>query len=264
MRVLGLVTYKNINNGQHKKEAMHTQPTILIKMREIEQALFKEKKPQLLTQQELKKLDNHNGYKFISLMREILTTNYSVWGIPCKEAVEDIKQEVGDWQVLEVFGSPGLLSYFLSLANVNVHCTDLYPGIHYMAGLDTVQTYYEIEQIGATDAVKKYPQAQYILMSWVPYLSSIAYPALEQMHTNQRLIYIGEPKGGCTADLATYQALEANFTKIKFLNWYNPPSIHDRCTIYERTTNPWIASDSTFFGVSTEHYEEEGVPNYLS
>ncbi|MDR1960761.1 MAG: hypothetical protein LBQ16_00585 [Gracilibacteraceae bacterium] len=112
--------------------------------------------------------------------------------------------------VLEIMSGKGYLAYMLNKAGVKIIATD-------------IQTennkYYKIEQIEATQAIKKYAgDIDFIIMSWPEYRSASGKEALKAMReyaANAYMIFIGENKDGCTADDEFYDILEYAEGEIK-------------------------------------------------
>jgi len=66
-----------------------------------------------------------------------------------------------------------------------------------------------IEEMDHTDAMKAYPDRT-IFLCW-PYMSAMAWDMTKMMKSGQKLIYIGERYGGCTASDEFFDELEENF-----------------------------------------------------
>lgn len=119
-----------------------------------------------------------------------------------------LKEIIGDSKVLEIMC--GLGSYTATLRSLGVpaiatddmswmdYDTSKYQGWKKNAWID------DVESLDAVSAIKKYGKTVgFILMSWPPQNEPYAYEALQAMRTVNpecRMIYIGEEKGGCTAD----------------------------------------------------------------
>lgn len=109
--------------------------------------------------------------------------------------------------VLEIMCGLGSYTYTLRSLNVPVIATDDYSWIDDDPKfVDWKQKPWidDIERIDAISAIQKYGDCvDYVLMSWPPMNEDLAAKALETMRTVNakcHMIYVGEEKGGVTAD----------------------------------------------------------------
>lgn len=119
-----------------------------------------------------------------------------------------LAQIINEEPVLEIMCGLGSYSHTLESLGVHVIPTDD------MSWIDYESSKYQnwkknawsnkIERIDAVQAIKKYgKEVGYILMSWPPQNELFAYDALLEMRKVNpacRMIYIGEKRGGCTAN----------------------------------------------------------------
>lgn len=105
-------------------------------------------------------------------------------------------------RVLEVMAGTGALASVLKSEGVDINVTDNKSWKSSSERWNT-QPHIPIEELDAVAAIKKYDKVDYIIMSWPPYDSPIAYMVLMTKricNPNAIIIYIGEGYGGCTAD----------------------------------------------------------------
>jgi hypothetical protein len=98
------------------------------------------------------------------------------------------------------------------------------------------KSYVEVAQDESTSLVKHYPEAA-LFLCWPPYADSMANDVLQQ-YTGNRLFYIGEGEGGCTADDDFHGRLQYEWTcieRIRIPQWWG---IHDELYHYVRGRNP--------------------------
>jgi hypothetical protein len=132
--------------------------------------------------------------------------------------------------LLEVGSGTGYWAYELRQAGADIVVTDPapYSGIAY----DPTKIWLEPERIDATVAVSKYP-GRTLLMVWPSLERPWAHEALEA-YEGDALIYVGEGYGGCTADDAFHELLEARWTETQQIDMPQWWGLHDYCAIYRR------------------------------
>ncbi|MGL4737194.1 MAG: hypothetical protein ACRCW2_07010 [Cellulosilyticaceae bacterium] len=136
---------------------------------------------------------------------------------------------LGDKKVLEVMAGTGCLTYGLRSSGVTIHATDdLSEGLYSKFWIE------DLEQLDCIESIKKYgKEIDYLLVSWAadtaPLLTVVR--LLKHINPRAKIIYIGEPKGGCTGhdtlweivtpihDNAFYQAV------FNYRSWYG---LHDK------------------------------------
>lgn len=140
-----------------------------------------------------------------------------------------------DMNILEVGAGTGFLSY--QLQKLDLHVTAIDQKIQNNT-YGFQKTYFDIIEDDAIDFLKNHSEFDLIIMSWPNYNTSFAYNILKNMRPKQKLLYIGEGFGGCTAndhffDLLTEKAIELPETNL-LQNYSNSwPSIHDLPFLYE-------------------------------
>jgi len=120
------------------------------------------------------------------------------YSLVCRSWVRPLAEFIGSRKVLEIMSGTGALAKALRDEGTDIIATDDYSWKATFAGQWT-----KVEKRSALSAIKKYGKSvDFIIMSW-PYLDDMALKSLEKMRTvnpDCRLIYIGEPMGGCNAD----------------------------------------------------------------
>lgn len=129
-------------------------------------------------------------------------------------------------KVLEVMAGTGALSKVLLDNRIDIRATD---DMSWHERRNWT-TYTDVENLDAVEAVKKYNNVDYIIMSWPPYESPIALRVLQTMriyNPKASIIYIGEGYGGCTADDDFHD--EGLFSGLTDVNKHYKPfyGIHD-------------------------------------
>ncbi len=126
------------------------------------------------------------------------------YSLVCRSWVRPLADFIGSRRVLEVMCGTGALAKALRDQGVSVIATD-----NQSWKATFVRSWTEVEKCDALKAVKKYGKdVDFVLMSW-PYLDDMALKTLGKMRAVNpgcRLIYIGEPEGGCTGSDAFFDA----------------------------------------------------------
>lgn len=108
------------------------------------------------------------------------------------ELIETLSDFLYGKKVLEVMSGTGMLAWHLQENGVDILATDSGEW-----NLPEIQEGF-VKRIDAVQALKKYDNADIILMCW-PYMDDAAYKVLKSLNKNQKLICCGE-MNGCTAD----------------------------------------------------------------
>ena len=136
---------------------------------------------------------------------------------------------------LEVMAGCGSISKCLKDKGIDIIATDNYSwNNHYWFNKNN--NWCDIENIDCVKAIQKYGQSiDYIIMSWPPYDSPEANNVLlevqrinKEFNKNIKIIYIGEGKGGCTANDDFFENI-MHVNNLKHINkhFYNHFGIHD-------------------------------------
>jgi len=129
--------------------------------------------------------------------RRDFTQNFG-WSVPTKEVIDKLQQFVGNDKILEVGAGKGLWAKLMQDAGMSLTPTDLHSGgdNSYYGGSDS---FTQITQMDAEEAVLSFSDHTVLFLNWPPYDSPMAANALKKFSGN-KLIYIGEGPGGCTAN----------------------------------------------------------------
>jgi len=153
------------------------------------------------------------------------------WAIPDVDSIFGIAEFatngfVEDTTILEINAGKGLWAYLLQLALVPVIPTDSNPW---------KDSFTRIEKMDAASAVHRF-KPKILMTIWPSYDESYATVALYDFlrFGGEKLIYVGESEGGCTADRRFHEILDKDFTVERVI--YNPcfSGIYDSVTLYER------------------------------
>ena len=178
----------------------------------------------------------------LSLSRHEYCGKYS-WSVPDPISVAFVAAHLGA-KAVEMGAGMGYYAWQLAQAGVDILCYDIAPPSiatdnHYHSPRtgrnedfsgQTVNTYHPVLQ-GTPDLLQHHTDRS-LFLCWPP-MSDMAVRCLAS-YKGDKLVYIGEYDGGCTADETFFAALEKGWTEIatrKPLQW---ESIHDVIQIYER------------------------------
>lgn len=165
--------------------------------------------------------------------RDYFTQNYG-WSIPDKQSLQKIKRFVGSDQVLEIGSGYGLWAKLMKEIGINVIATDVLSDLEQKEYRPLDKFFTEVEDMPHSQAINKYGSANVLMLSWPPYLCSMATQSIKDFK-GHKLIFIGEGRGGCTADDGFFQELENNWQKVERVDemrrW---DDIYDSLTLWKR------------------------------
>ena len=161
-------------------------------------------------------------------------TSHGIYGIPCIEAIDDIKKAVPEHTILEVMGGTGYLSHWLRIhGNMDVICTGLQLKDWQFS---KAKQWVPVELLKASEAVLKYPDRT-VLVSWIPCGGcddNDDILMLQNMAPGQQLILIGEDTGGCTGSEWFFDTLNDNFEECGSGRWVSARYIHDTMRFFKK------------------------------
>ena len=155
------------------------------------------------------------------------------WSVPSKEAIDKIKNFVGDGKVLEVGSGYGLWAKLLRDADINTHATDNLSWPENSTWHPSKKQFTSIENISNIEAIEKYPGYNVLMMSWPDYDKPFAVNSLETFK-GDKIIYIGEGTYGCTGCDRFHALLDKEWEKVGDVDIPNWSGIHDYLSLYVR------------------------------
>lgn len=158
-------------------------------------------------------------------------TDKFAWAIPTEEAITAIKEHIDGRALLEVGAGLGLWARLLSDAGITVTATDLKQSPAH-ADFSMMETYFPVERRGAVSAVRKYQECRALMLCWPPYDGPMAAKALREFN-GDRVVYVGEGAGGCTANDAFHRRLEGEWVEVRSVSIPQWEGIHDRVELYK-------------------------------
>ena len=137
--------------------------------------------------------------------------NISSFALVSKKWVKPLADYIGGKKCLEIMAGKGVLSKCLSDYGADITATDNFTWKWHRSKQEKAgrplgheELWYAIEDMDCVDSVIKYgSRIGFIICSWPPYRDNKLHEALLKMreiNSECRLIYIGENRGGCTAD----------------------------------------------------------------
>lgn len=141
----------------------------------------------------------------------------------------------GPW--LEIGAGPGALAEAIKKAGGRVVATDNYSwtGKNMQVRGNWVGQHgkvYKAEAAHAATWIRRRPSIG-LLTSW-PYMDSMAFDAASLLVPGQKLAYIGENRGGCTASTEFFDLMDAKFEIIDGAGVDQFYGLHDHLTIFRR------------------------------
>jgi len=127
---------------------------------------------------------------------------------------------IGEKTCLEIMAGKGVLAQALHECGVHMLATDDFSWKWHRNSqnkqgqpLIRDELWHNVEDIDALEAVKKYPQADFILCACPPFGCERLYHILrhiQQHNPTTQIIYIGETKGGCHAENKFFNTAKIN------------------------------------------------------
>lgn len=229
----------------HKKIPYHTH-----KLHNMATTLLQQTIEQVEEYNQMMKIIEENGPKLVEdddeeeesmeaiydeLGRKDHFQNTFSWAYPSKQAQDEICDFVNtqndtteSQKILEVGSGQGLWAKLLNLRNLNVTATD-----NFSSHCNFEQMFSHVENLSADQAVAKYNDHQILMLIWPPYAKPMAYQTLLKFK-GDKVIYIGEGNGGCTADNYFHKELDDNWELVKYVDiptWY---CLRDSLFLYKR------------------------------
>lgn len=163
--------------------------------------------------------------------RPILTDKYS-WAIPNAEALAAIAEQ---GKIVEVGAGNGYWASLLRANGVDVVAYDSNPVETGTNDFHTsTKTSWTDVAKGDSKSAAQHPDRA-LMLSWPPQESSMAYDTLKAYKGNT-LIYIGEGRGGCTANQQFFDRLARDWEPIEEVDIPQWKDMHDTLQIYKRRT----------------------------
>jgi len=131
---------------------------------------------------------------------------------------------------LEVGAGSGYLSRLLANRGADVIATDIIDQQHY--GF-THGRWFDIVKMDAADAAARHPDRT-VLMSWPCMGEDWSAQVLDAIVPGQKVLHIGEGRGGCTGCARLYDLLGTCFERVEGISLPRFYGMHDAAAIYRR------------------------------
>lgn len=175
-----------------------------------------------------------------------LCRTYS-WAIPDPESLAFLAQWVNE-PVVEMGAGTGYWAWQLSQMGFDIVAYDQDPphvsgknhwhsprnGAEGDLTNETRSTFFPVQE-GTPESLKSHAE-RILFLCWPPYDDTMAFHCLEN-YAGNRIVYIGEGSGGCTADDAFHERLEQEWQEVashRPVQWFG---IHDYITVYLRKSD---------------------------
>ena len=150
------------------------------------------------------------------------------WSIPNREALSAIASR---GPVVEIGAGAGYWAYCLSQLGTDVVAYDIAPAGVSDNEYTTSVSWFEVSY-GGPGRAAEHPDRT-LLLCWPPYDDPFAADGLAHFK-GDRVVFIGEGRGGCTGDDRFFATLEHEFTKVKSIAIPTWVGVHDSVSIYQR------------------------------
>ena len=169
----------------------------------------------------IKSIGLHDSF----VARECAVKRYS-FAIPCVEAVEAL---VKLSPLVEVGAGSGYWSKIVREAGADIVATD----IGKQSGYSKLWNIVDVLQMSALDAVKAYPDRN-VFVCWPSYNEGWAAKMAKKIKPGRSLVYIGEGRGGATADSDFFKVLDKYFNEVEQMSIPQWDGLHDFMSIFKR------------------------------
>ena len=189
----------------------------------------------------------HAAGEWVYDQRTAFNTTYA-WAVPDPMAIATIVASAGSRTIVEIGAGTGLWAGLLAAAGAHVEAWDATPvgrGSHYHP---TARGTFHPVRVGSVEALRGHVDPV-LLLCWPPHRGRLAADALA-VHPGDVLVYIGERRGGSTADPDFFEALDAGWTCTLEIAQPNLFGCHSRLTTWTRTVprHPVVATGDEVTG----------------
>lgn len=167
--------------------------------------------------EELKKQDTFKGQQWFG-ERKHLVEEYS-WAVPTKDVIQYCAQFDG---LLEIAAGNGYWASLVKEMDGDIQATDKSP---------PEDTYTEVEQATWQNLIGEIRERP-VLMVWPPYDEGVAAGVARQ--SPNHILYVGEPRGGCTGEDEFFDIVESQYGLVGKLDIPSYAGIHDDFFHYSR------------------------------
>lgn len=164
--------------------------------------------------------------------REKFRTRYG-YANPTEEAIREIISFANGDSIVEVGAGRGFWAYLICEMGGKIRATD-YATVrtNRYAPCKGGETWVEIE-FGKAEYIAKHATENVLMTIWPPYIESMASDALKAFK-GDKLVYVGESEGGCTADDAFFLELRENWCRVNCVGIPQWDGLHDELMMFER------------------------------
>jgi hypothetical protein len=155
--------------------------------------------------------------------------NEFAWAVPTEEAIDEITEFLGGQVVIDIASGTGYWSYLLKQKGNIPIAVDIEP---------REKPWFDTLSLNVTTLYRKLEvfNNAALMFCWPPYSEPMAYRVLKKYQGN-KVIYIGEGHGGCTADDAFHELLDADYQEVKEVVIPQFNGLHDKMWFFERNNN---------------------------
>jgi len=167
----------------------------------------------------LQQKDTFRGQQWFG-ERQRLVEEYA-WAVPNDEAIQYIAEFDN---IVEVAAGSGYWAHLIDDAGGTIRATDFDP---------PDDTYYPVERKSASNVNTSFGRVDTsVLLVWPPHTGNVASSVITKNPNN--VLYVGEQRGGCTAEDAFFDTLDERYTLIKVIDIPSYEGINDNLYHYAR------------------------------
>ena len=182
--------------------------------------------------QVIKEVRKNMGLMEETYKRHYFTDKYG-WSVPTQEAIDKIKEFVSGDKVIEIGSGYGMWAKLMKDSGISIYATDALSSPSAKTYRPRDESFTEVEDLEAVEAILKYSGVNVLMLSWPPYDQPMATNAIKVFKGN-KLIFIGEDSGGCTADSEFFEILDKGWNKAGKVDIPRWEGIYDSLTFWTR------------------------------
>jgi len=165
---------------------------------------------------------NFSPFSHMVRRKYIRRYGFPLWSNEATEKVLSISTKL-----LSVGAGTGFLERTLQVKGADIIATDINPEKWVWSHFD------RIEELQGVEAVEKYPERD-LFISWPSYDETWAHEVIQALQPGRVVFYVGEGRGGCTADDDFHSYLDENCEEVDVVHLPSWWGIHDNLYIYRK------------------------------
>lgn len=166
-------------------------------------------------------------------LRDAIVRQYA-WSLPCVEYITTIKKHMIPGRPLyDLMAGSGFVAKILNKHGIRTISSDI-GGITNKNMYSHEPLHDDIEEIDALEKVKQFNDPVNVLLSWVPWKSTLDYQIAKALPSKSKLFVVGEPKTGMTGSVTFWDYVDSAYKKLDQLGLKQWEDIVDTIWVGEK------------------------------